>query len=115
MTTDRDPILQSLFAIAKQDPVGDTFTDNVMSRIAKLRRRVLIGWVCAGLVSAAFAWLLTEPVLQTVDLVTQLLPESLFELEKPTVAQFLAPVNSIAGVVALGLLGLRLAYKKIFS
>ena len=115
MTADRDPTLQSLFAIAKQDCIADEFTDRVISRIDKLRRRALIGWVAAGLVLAAFALLLTEPVLYTVNLATQVIPKSLLEMDDSIVAQFVAPVNSIAGIVALGLLGLRMAYKKIFS
>jgi hypothetical protein len=114
MTTDRDPALQSLFAIARQDLAGDAFANQLMSHIDRLRRRVLIAWVCAGLLSAAFAVFLTEPVLQAVNLATQFLPESLLELDNRVVAQFLAPLNSIAGLVALGVLGLRMAYKKIF-
>lgn len=115
MTTDRDPILQSLFTIAKQDCLEDEFTDRVISRIDKLRRRALIGWVAAGLVSAGFALALTEPLLYTVNLATQVLPRSLLELDNSIAAQLVAPVNSIAGIVALCLLGLRMAYKKIFS
>lgn len=115
MTTDRDPTLQSLFEVAKQDFAGDAFTDQVMLRIDTLRRRTVIVWVCVGLVAVAFTWSLAAPILHTVNLATQILPETLIELDDRTLAQILAPVNSIAGAVGLGFLGLRLAYKKVFS
>ncbi|MDH3432156.1 MAG: hypothetical protein OEQ14_19340, partial [Gammaproteobacteria bacterium] len=114
MSTDRDPVLQSLFVIARQDCTEDEFTKQVISRIDNLRRRALIGWIAAGLVSAALAVLLTEPVLYTVNLATQILPRSLLDVDDHILARVLAPMNSIAGLVALGLLGLRLAWKKIF-
>ncbi|MDH3433192.1 MAG: hypothetical protein OEM60_05010 [Gammaproteobacteria bacterium] len=114
MSTDRDPVLQSLFVIARQDCTEDEFTKQVTSRIDNLRRRALIGWIAAGLVSAALAVLLTEPVLYTVNLATQILPRSLLDVDDHILARVLAPMNSIAGLVALGLLGLRLAWKKIF-
>jgi len=115
MTVDRDPNLEALFAKAKQVAADDGFTDGVMSRIDKLRKRSMIGWIGVGVVMVALAWTVSSPVTHAVHLATQLLPESLVELDDRWMAQLLAPVNSIAGLVGLGFLGLRLAYKKIFS
>ncbi|MDH3374868.1 MAG: hypothetical protein OEM85_16005 [Gammaproteobacteria bacterium] len=115
MTTDRDPLLESLFAAARQDLAGDEFADDVMLRIDKLRRRAIIGWIFVGLVAAAIALVLSGPIVHAVNLATQILPESLVELDDRRLVQVFAPLNSVAGVVGLGLLGLRMAYRKIFS
>ena len=63
----------------------------------------------------AGAWVLSGPLTSTVGLLTQLLPQSLVEVEagNQLFAQLLAPINSVAAAVALGLFVLRFAYKKI--
>lgn len=115
MTTDRDPALQSLFATAQQEMAGEAFTAQVMSRIDKLRRRTLIAWTGGGMVSVIVAWLLTGPVVNAVNIGSRFLPESLIELDNQVLADVLAPINSVAILVAVGILGLRAIYRKIFS
>lgn len=115
MTADRDPALQELFDVAKQDLAGEAFVTQVMSQIDSLRTRVMVGWICVGLVLAPIAWLLSGPLLVATDLAMQILPESLIELDNRWLAKLLSPVNSVAGIVGLGILGLRLAYRKIFA
>jgi len=115
MTIDRDPTLQNLFDVAKQDLAGDAFVAQLMSRIDSLRRRSIIGWIFVALVAVPCAWFLTAPLTDAVYLTTQILPESLIEVDDRWLAQLLSPVNSIAGLVALGFLGLRMAYRTIFS
>lgn len=115
MTFDGDPTLENLFDVARQDLSEEAFTMQVMSQIDRLRRRAVIGWSCVGLVLAICAWLLSEPILDVVFLTTQILPQSLIELDDRWPAQLLTPVNSIASLVAIGFLGLRMVYRKIFS
>lgn len=115
MTTDRDPVLQSLFVAAQQEMAGDAFTERLMSRIGKLRRRTLSAWIGVGFVVAVAAWLLTGPVVSAVNLGAQFLPKSLIELDNQVLADVVAPVNSVAILVAVGILGLRAIYRKIFS
>lgn len=115
MTTDHDPALESLFAAAKHDMVGDAFTEQVMSRIDKLRRRTLSAWIGVGFVATVAAWVLTGPVVIAVNLGTQFLPRSLIELDNQVLADVVAPVNSVAILVAVGILSLRAIYRKIFS
>ena len=115
MTDDKDPALQALFAIAKQDVADDAFTDQVMSRIDSLRRRAVIGWSVIGLALLGCAWLLAAPLQDAVPLITQALPSDLIESGQSQVAQVLAPVNSIGGLVAVSFLGLRLAYRKLLA
>jgi hypothetical protein len=115
MTIDRDSNLENLFDVARQDLSGEVFTDRVMSQIDMQRRSAVFGWASIGVVLAICAWLLAEPILDVVTLTTQVLPQSLIELDDGWQAQLLSPVNSIASVVAFGFLGLRMAYRKIFS
>lgn len=114
MTIDRDPALQDLFSTARKELEDDAFTAEVMSRVNKLRRRMLVSWVVVGLVLAVGVGVLSGPLLVAVNLATQLLPESLIELDDRLLAQILSPVNSVAGLLGLGFLALRLLYKKIF-
>lgn len=115
MTFDRDPALENLFATAKKDLEDDAFTAEVMSRVNKLRRRMLVSWIVVGLVLAVGVGILSGPLLVAVNLATQFLPESLIELDDRWLAQLISPVNSVAGLLGLGFLTLRLLYKKIFS
>lgn len=115
MTTDQDPLLHSLFAIAEQDMSGEPFTTEVMSQIDRQRRSAIIVWICVGLVLLACLWLISAPLLNAINLATQVLPRSLVELDDRWLARILSPVNSIGAVVAFGFLGLRMAYRKIFS
>lgn len=115
MTIERDPRLQNLFDITKHDLAGEAFAAQVMSQIDNLRRRVVIGWICVGVVFIAGAWLLAAPAQDAAQLLTQVLPLSLIDLGDRWLAQVISPINSVATLVALGLLGLRTAYKKIFS
>lgn len=114
-----DPTLQTLFANAKQDLAGETFTAQVMSQTDKVNHRAVIGRISVGLVLAPCAWLLATLLQDAVQLLTQSLTlsliVSLIDLDDRWLAQILSPVNNIASLLALGLFGLRIAYRKIFS
>ena len=51
----------------------------------------------------------------TVDLGLRVLPESLFDVENQIIATVLAPLNSVAGMVGLGVLGAWTMYRKFFA
>jgi len=114
MTDDRDPGLQKLFDTAGQDIAPDAFTKDVMSEIDGLRRRAIIAWSLVGLALIPCMWLISVPVLDATHLLTEILPKNLIEVDDQLMAQLLSPVNSIAGLFGLGLLGVRAAMKKIF-
>ena len=63
---------------------------------------------------AVVGWFVAAPVQDAVNLLTQILPESLVEVEDEFLAQLLSPVNSVAVPIGLGFLLLRSLYKKIF-
>ncbi len=115
MTDERDPTLQKLFDVASQDMSDTAFVDEVMLRIDKLRRRVVIVWAAAGLLLLPVGWLLAAPLQDTVLLLSQILPKSLVELDEGLAAQMFAPINSFSAIAAVAILGSRVLYKKVFS
>jgi len=114
MNDDLDPRLQTLFADAKQELAAEDFTAQVMSQVDKSTHRKIIAWTCVGLVLVPGAWLLAGTLQDAVNVLTQVVPISLVDVQNRWLANVLSPVNSIASLVAFGLLGLRIAYKKIF-
>ena len=115
MTDERVPGLQAMFDAAREETADESFVDRVMAEVEKGHKRTVIGWIVAGLLLAPVAWWLSAPLLGMVELVSQLLPDSLITVEEEWLAQLLAPVNSVAGVVGLAVLGAWLAYRKLSS
>lgn len=113
---DRDPLLQQLFNLANRDLRGEAFIAGVMSEIDALRRRAIVAWIAAGLVLAVTAWLLTPTMVSAVGLLSQALPQSLVEVEQPSalVGQLFSPLNSVAAVVAVTVLAIVFAYRRLF-
>jgi hypothetical protein len=104
-----------MFDAARDETADESFVDRVMAEVEKGHKRTVIGWIVAGLLLAPVAWWLSAPLLGMVELVSQLLPDSLITVEEEWLAQLLAPVNSVAGVVGLAVLGAWLAYRKLSS
>ena len=115
MTDDRDPVIQSLFAEAEEELAGEVFTDRVMLQSGKLRPVALIGWLGIGLAFVAGAWLLATPLSDAVLLLTRGITFPLVGLDDRWLAELIAPVNNVASVIALGIVGLRIAYRKILK
>lgn len=106
-----DNSLQQMFAQSNQELAGDAFTTEVMSRVDKLKYRVIVRRVLLGL---AFA-LITIPLEDVVLGLTHFLLLTLVELDNSLVADLLAPVNSVASLLSLILLTLRIAHKRLFN
>ena len=108
---DRDDELQALFAAADEDLDGQDFSREVMAGTERLRRRRI-----ARRASVALGLSLLAMPMQDVALaVSQMLIVSLVELEGGLVAELLAPINSVGGLLSAVLLLLRLAHKRLFS
>lgn len=105
-----DDSLQQMFAHANLQLAGDTFTTEVMSQVDKLKRRVIIRRVLLGLTIA----LITIPLEDFVLGLSHFLLLTLVELDNTLVAELLAPVNSVASLLSLILLTLRIAHKRLF-
>ena len=113
---ERDPLLQKLFDIANENLAAEAFIAGVMAQIDALRRRAIIAWSVAGLVLVVAAWLLTPTLVGAVSLLSQALPQTLIEIKDTSalVNQVFSPLNSVAAVVALAVLVIVFAYRKIF-
>jgi len=115
MTDERDLTLQTLFDVANQEMSDTAFVDEVMLRIDKLRRRAIIGWTVAGLLLLPVGWLVAAPLQDSILLLSQILPNSLVEVDEGLIAQVFAPINSFSAIAAVAILGTRALYKKIFA
>lgn len=114
MMNGNDPVLQALFDNARSDVPENGFTVQVMAEVGKSRRKTIAIWIGMCLLVLIALWWLAEPVLSLVNLITRLLPLSLFDLGEGWIAVFLAPLNSVAAVVAVGLLGLYAVFRRFF-
>lgn len=112
--TDRDPYIASLFHDAEEEFADDVFTSQVMSAVDNRTRRSIIGWVISGLVLASCAFFVVLILQDAIFVLKQLLPDTIIGMENRWFAQFLAPVNSVSGLIGLGALGVWAAFRKLF-
>lgn len=117
MNEAHDVGIQKLFDAARSDAPDDAFVAGVMARVNAQRRRTLVAWGVLGVVLLALAVMLTGPVTQAVGLLTQLMPQPVVEagFENSLVTQFLAPLNSVAALVGIGLLVFLYTVRKLFG
>ena len=113
MNDERDPWLESLFAQAEQSLEGDDYIKQVMARVEKRRRNVLIGRLVLVALLVVFELLLSAPLQNTIGVVTQALGETLLELENQWIALVFAPLNSIAGLIGIILVGMQFLFRKM--
>ena len=114
MSTDRDPKLVALFAQAEQEFDEDSFLADVMGQIDRERRKTLLVWWALGMFTIACFAALAAPVITAVNMATQLLPVSVVEIQTDWVRQLVSPVNSVAAVVAVIVLGAMRFFRRIF-
>lgn len=110
-----DPRLQALFARAEQVFDREAFVRNVMTQIDRRRHRMLLAWGVLSIFGIAGLALLASPVIAAFAMASDLLPVSLVDIETHWLQQLLAPINSVAAAVALGILGIRRFYRWIFG
>jgi hypothetical protein len=114
MSTEYDPKLQALFEQAEQGFDRDAFTREVMARIDRGRRGIVLLWSVLGILAIAIVALVAAPLTTAVSFASQLLPASLVEIETGLLQKLLSPVNSVAAAIAVGALALRRFYRWIF-
>ncbi len=104
-----DPVLAALFDQTQELP-DNNFSRSVMRNVTKHRFRRMALRLLPALVFLPFA-----PVTQVyATQLSQILMTSLVGIEAPVIAQLLAPINSVAGVLSIALLLLRMAYLRVF-
>ena len=109
----RDPLLESLFVQAERELVDDEFTARVMAQVATRRRNVLLGRLAIVALLVALELLLSAPLQNSADVITQVLGTSLVELEDGAVATVVSPINSIAGLIGMLLLGMQFLHRRM--
>ena len=115
MSSDYDPRLQALFAEAKETFDREAFTRDVMAQVDAGRRRTMAVWAIAAVVAMVVLVFLAAPLLTALQLMTGLLPVSVVEIENDWANKLLAPVNSVAALVAVLALAVRKFYRRIFG
>ncbi len=105
--------LEALFARAEQPLTDDAYTAQVMARVDRRRRMVMLGRVGLVAVLVAFELLLSAPLQNSVGAVTQALGTTLINVENEWLAVAAAPRNSIAGIIGMLLFGLHALYRRM--
>jgi hypothetical protein len=113
MNDERDPLLESLFAQAVYEPANGNFHAKVMASVKKRRRIVLFGRIAIVALLIALELLLSSPMQNSVGMMTEALSTSLVEVTNEWFAAAVAPVNSIAGLVGMLLLGVHTLYRRM--
>ena len=113
MNDERDPWLDSLFAQADRSVTENGFTAQVMARVEKRRRNVFIGRIAVVVLIVALELLLSAPLQNVVGAFAQALSTQLIELDSEWLSAVISPLNSIAGLIGVILLGIHFIYRKI--
>lgn len=113
MSDERDPLLESLFAQTRVDVDANDFDEKVMASVERRRRNVLIGRVALLALLVAFEFLLSAPLQNSVGIAVEALSASLIDIGNEWLSVFVAPLNSIAGLLGMLFLGLHTLYRRL--
>lgn len=113
MTDERDPLLESLFAQTNIELSDSDFAERVMSMVEKRRRNVLLGRVGIVALLVLLELLLSAPLQNSVGAATEALSASLLDVGNEWFAVIVEPINSVAGLLGMLLLGLHAIYRRI--
>lgn len=115
MNEERDPRIQRLFADATENLGDDEFTARVMARVERHRRAGYRLWTFIFVMALLAAWMLQGPFQEIAMMLSRALAISLFQVDSPLVAQLVMPLNTIAGLLGLGVLALTFLYRRILA
>ena len=116
MTESYDPLLQNLFAEARQELDGEVLTSRVMAKTRRFRYLLLTSGISAVLLILAVAWLIFAiPLLEFAVLLSQGLTMTLIDLGEGWLALVLMPVNNIASLCVISAKAIHLGWKKILN
>jgi hypothetical protein len=115
MNTGHDPKLMALFEEAETKFDDAAFAEDIMRIIDGQRRKTMLVWSAAMLAGIACLSLVASPVVTALGMATELLPTSLVNIESDWLQKLLAPINSIAAALALGILAIRKFIRRIFD
>ena len=116
MTEHRDPVLQTLFAVDQVDQYdqdAQVFTARVMAKTRKLIYQLAGALAAVALLLLICVWVFAIPLQDIVQMVTQTVSVTLFNLGDGWVSWVFAPVNNIASLVVISLKVIRVVHKKV--
>jgi hypothetical protein len=113
MMEERDRLLESLFDAADEDLPQEVFASSVIEDIRAYRRRILLGRLSVAALLVMFELLLDSPLQNSLGIIGDVLSTTLYPIKHEWLAFLPAPVNSIAGLIGLILLGIHYFYRKI--
>ena len=113
MSDSRDPIIESLFAQAKQELTDNQFTERLIANIERRRRHVLMGRLAIVVMIVVLEVLLSAPLQSSIGAVTQVLSTSLLELNNEWAAAAFSPLNSLAGLLGMIFLAMHSLYRRM--
>ena len=113
MNETRDPRLEALFADAERDLTDDGFTQQVMGGVRRRDRNVLLGRFGIVLVLVALEVLPSSPLSGSIASLADRLSLTLIPLDNEWLAFAAAPLNSVAGLLGVVLLGLHFLYRRV--
>ena len=113
MNNDRDPKLELLFQHAETSLVDDAFTNAVNDGLKKRRRRILLGRLAVLAAIVLLEIVLESPLKAYLGVVADVLGTPLLPVSDAWLAFIFAPINSVAGLIGILLLGLNILYRKI--
>jgi len=112
MNDARDPLLESLFEQAERQLIDEEFTAEVMARLTKRGRIVLLARVAVVSLLIAVELLLNAPLQNSVGALTEIMSTSLVQLQNEWLAVAVAPLNSIAGLIGVLLVGMQFLIRR---
>lgn len=113
MNDDRDPKLEVLFEQAETSLSDDAFTDAVNDGLRRRRRRILFGRLAVLAAIVLLEVVLESPLQAYLGVAADVLGTPLLPVGDGWLAFIVAPINSVAGLIGIVLLGLNVLYRKI--
>ncbi len=113
MNDERDPLLESLFAQAESAPADDNFIADVMANINKRHRNVFIGRIAIVTLLVTFELVMASPMQNFVGSITGAMSTALVDVTNEWLSVAVAPINSVAGVMGILLLGLHTLFRRM--
>ena len=107
-----DPLLQELFNEASQELEDDAFTDRVIAKTRRIKRKVIIAVTGITLGLLACAWLFALPLQEFGLLVVDGLMTPLFTVGEGWLAWVTAPINTVGSLLVIMAKISRMAWKK---
>lgn len=113
MTEERDPLLQSLFEESPPEVVDEEFTKSVMAKTYTRRNALVTVSASAFLLLALYSVFIGVPLQDFTIVLAQILSTNLVDFGEGWLALIVSPLNSVAGLSAIGFKGVLMLQKKL--